>query len=180
MRFFFYGTLLDRDIREIVLPHLADSLELVPGELRGFRRVRARDGPYPVLLPHPSGRVSGRIAEGMDVPGLARAAHFEGDLYRPAMQTVRDPDDRPLEAWVFVPENPRRQAGRQSWDLALWQRRHKRRLLLTAERWMAEFGARGFYGGDLSWHGRRTLLKLAEAQCGGPVDKAAFRIDEAA
>jgi hypothetical protein len=180
LRFFFYGTLLDRDIREIVLPHLGESLRLVPGELRGFRRVASRDGPYPVLVPHPNGRVRGRIAEGLDLPGLARAAHFEGDLYRPVVQTVRDRGNRPLPAWVFVPENPRLQGSRQSWDLGFWQRRHKRRMLLTAERWMAEFGAKGFYGGDLSWRGRRTLLKLAEEHRDAPAGEAAFRLDEAA
>ncbi len=180
MRFFFYGTLLDPDIRRIVFPHLHRRLQLYPGELRGFRRVAARDGDYPVLVPHPSARVQGWLADGLDLPALARAAHFEGALYQPVVRRVHDRQRRPLEAWLFLPMNPRRQGSRQSWNLGRWQRRKKRQTLLIATQWMAEFGAKGFASGDLSWQGRRTLLRLAAEIEGRPAGEAAFRLDAAA
>ncbi|MGP1255244.1 MAG: gamma-glutamylcyclotransferase family protein [Kiloniellales bacterium] len=180
MRFFFYGTLLDPDVRRIVLPHLHRTLDLRPAELPGFRRVTARDGDYPVLIPHPTARVRGCLAEGLDLPGLARAAYFEGALYRPTLRPVRDAENRVLEAWLFLPMDCRRQGSRKAWDLVRWQRRRKRHLLLVAKQWMSEFGAKGFSGGDLSWQGRRTLLRLAKQMDGTSAGEAAFRIDDAA
>ncbi|WP_119166399.1 gamma-glutamylcyclotransferase family protein [Algihabitans albus] len=162
MRVFFYGTLLDPDVRRIVLPHLACDLTLRPAELRGFRRVAACDGDYPVLSPHPSSRVRGYLADGLDLIGLARAAHFEGARYQPALRSVSESENRKTDAWLFLPVDPRRHASRKPWDLGLWQRRRKRHLLLVAKQWMAEFGAKDLASGDLSWQGRRTLRSLAK------------------
>lgn len=179
MRLFLYGTLLDPDVRRIILPHLHRTLELQPAELRGFRRVAARDGDYPVLIPHPAARVRGHLAEGVDLPGLARAAYFEGALYQPALRTVRNAKNRSVQTWLFLPTDARRQGSRKAWDLRHWQRRRKRRLLLIAKQWMAEFGAKGFSGGDLSWQGRRTLLRLARETEGNTVGQKTIRIDPA-
>jgi hypothetical protein len=179
MRFFFYGTLLDADIRAIVFPHLIDTLEVRGAELPGFRRVAAKDGPYPVLRPDPTAKVTGALAEGVDLPGLARAAHFEGARYRPALRRITDARGAALEAWLFLPETYRL-ASRRGWDLGRWQRRQKRHMLMAAKAWMSEFGAKGFSGGDLSWQGRRTLRRLAAELEGGPVGDEVFQIDEAA
>ena len=161
MRVFFYGTLLDADIRRAVLLDLCDNLTMTPAELPRFRRVTARDSDYPVLVPCPSGRVKGYLADGLDLSGLARAAYFEGATYHPVQRAVRDSSGRWKTAWLFLPVTPRRHASRTSWDLIRWQRQRKRRVLSMTKRWMAEFGAKGLVGNDLSWQGRRTLQRLA-------------------
>jgi hypothetical protein len=180
MRFFFYGTLLDPDIRRLVFPHLHRHLSFRPAELRGYWRVRAKDGPYPVLKPDPKGRVHGQIAEGLDLPALARAAHFEGATYHPAVRRLHVRDAGALRAWVFVPAAPRRQASGKPWNLETWQRSQKPQALRHTAYWMAEFRNRGLAGADISWHGRRMLRRLADEIEGVPADDTAFRIDEAA
>ena len=162
MRVFFYGTLLDTDIRRAVLQDLCDSLTMTPAELPSFRRVTARDSNYPVLVPCPSGRVKGYLADGLDLQGLARAAYFEGAKYHPVQRAVRDSSGQWKTAWLFLPVTPRHHANRTRWSLLRWQRQHKRRVLSMTKRWMAEFGARSLVGSDLSWQGRRTLRRLEQ------------------
>lgn len=180
MRFFFYGTLLDADVRRLVFPHLHERLSFRPGVLRGYWRVRAVDGPYPVLKPHPQGRVHGHVAEGLDLPALARAAHFEGATYHPAVRRIHVPELGAVAAWVFVPAAPHRQASGKTWTLDRWQRSQKPQALRHTRYWMAEFRNRGLAGADISWHGRRMLRRMAEETPGAPADDAVFQVDEAA
>jgi len=160
MDFFFYGTLMDADIRAAVMPSVADRLELRPASVPGWRRVRASHGSYPVLVPHRAGRVDGLLARGFDGPSLLRMAHFEGQRYRPVSIATLVAGRR-RAAWVFLPSSSR-DAGRQPWTLAAWQRRHKRHLLQRTAHWMGEFGVDEGRGHDVNPLVRRQLLAFAE------------------
>lgn len=159
MRFFFYGTLLDADVRRLVLPDSHDRLELVPASLTGWLRTPARHGSFPVVRRHPGGCIRGLLVEGIDLAGLYRMAHFEGDGYTVGRQTVAA-RGASIEAHVFLPER-RALCLPGDWTLIEWQRRHKRRFLPRIERWMTEFGAAGPWSGDLSWHARRRIAEIA-------------------
>lgn len=161
MRFFFYGTLLDPDVRRLVLPHCHRDLALTPARLTDWRRARARHGRFPVVRRQPGGRVDGLLAEGIDAAGVHRMAHFEGDGYSVGRLTLAVAG-RAVEAQVFLPER-RALALPEPWSLAAWQRRDKRRFLPQVQRWMGEFGAAGPWSADLSWHARRRLAAIAEA-----------------
>src|SRR6266478_414321 len=104
MRFFFYGTLLDYDVIALVLGRRLPPAAFVPASLPGHARRRVKSATYPIVVRDPRGTVPGVIVSGLRV----RVAG--------AMTTVS----------VFEPVQSRMQPSGELWDLALWQRRHKR------------------------------------------------------
>jgi len=132
--FFFYGTLLDDDVRAAVLGRTAPACAPVPAVLAGFRRVPVSGRSFPALIADPRGRVDGALLAGLDAAAAARLSYFEGPEYDPLLRPVVDAAGVSRDAWVFVPA-PRQpfmpglrpRPGR--WDLASWQRRHKARYL---------------------------------------------------
>ena len=125
MRFFFYGTLLDRDVAALVLgrrlPPQAYTEALLPGHVR--RRVQG--GTYPIVIPDPCGEVPGAIVGGLSDRDVARLAAYEGPGYRVAPLRVKV-GGRMTEVSVFEPVQSRLKPSPDLWDLTLWQRRHKR------------------------------------------------------
>ena len=78
---FFFGTLMDADVRALVLgPEYSDH-EVRRAWLRGFRRVFMPGRTYPMLLPHPHGRVEGILVGGLSVEAVRRLSTFEGPDY---------------------------------------------------------------------------------------------------
>lgn len=162
MEFFFYGTLLDADVRRLVMPHVAPLLEERRAILPGFRREQANCGYFPVLAQRNASRVEGAVYSGLDARALLLMAHFEGDEYLPRRLPVFE-QGRRRSVWVFMPAHGGYTTGRP-WDLGRWQRGHKRRLIRQTHQWMSEFGARSGASGDVSWLARRTLLRIAREE----------------
>jgi gamma-glutamylcyclotransferase (GGCT)/AIG2-like uncharacterized protein YtfP len=158
MRLFFYGTLLDPDVRHIVLAEEIERLTIRPAVLGGYRRVRARNGDYPVLVRRTAGRVPGELVEGLSPEGLLKLAHFEGPDYLPREEAVVVAGGGRSAAWVLVPRR-RGLASGAAWDLRRWQQRHKPRMLIPLKRWMAEYGMMGRYSVDIAWPVRRILAR---------------------
>ncbi len=158
MRLFFYGTMMDPEVRRIVLAGEAEALMIQPARLGGYRRVCAKPGDYPLLVRRTAGRVHGVLVGGLSPEGLCKVAHFEGPDYRPEERTVIDETGRRVSAWVLLPRSPA-QATNQAWDLRRWQLRHKPRLLPPLRRWMAEYAMMGRYSVDIPWSTRRFLAR---------------------
>ncbi|MDX1710910.1 MAG: gamma-glutamylcyclotransferase family protein [Rhodovibrionaceae bacterium] len=174
MSLFFYGTLLDEDVRRLVLGlSRAERLELCPARLYGFRRVQASVGDYPILKPQPGAAVDGAIAfdryawtdgesvRALDRAALARIAHFEGDEYMLRKRPVWLGDRDWTEAWIFLPTHAR-YVTRRRWDLERWQRRSKPGLMpyfawLMRQPTIAQIGA-----ADVPWRLRRRSRQVAE------------------
>lgn len=133
MRFFFYGTLLDADIRRLVLGRGALGLAVEPATLGGYRRVSLRRRSYPAVVPDPLGSVAGCLARGLDAGAAERLAAFEGGEYEPVLCAVSTEVStgvstgvgRTLPAWVFVAGGAA-VLSTMPWDFATWRRRHKR------------------------------------------------------
>jgi hypothetical protein len=127
MRFFFYGTLMDEDVRRAVLGVRA----LAPAEratLEGWRRIKMAGVTYPMIV-----RARNHTVEGILMHGIDRRAHemlqaYEGDEYAMIGVEVRTAAST-ISARMFVPRPGRPLRGRGPWDLETWQRRHKRRFL---------------------------------------------------
>lgn len=127
MRYFVYGTLLDRQVRQIVLgTAAANRLTETPALLYGYRCVTAAGATYPILRRAPGGEVTGAILDGISKEMGAKLADYEGDNYRVTTHTV-EVEGRQVTAQVFVPSG--RLSGGPEWDLARWRKMHKSEFL---------------------------------------------------
>jgi len=139
MRFFFYGTLMDADVRRAVLgPHAPRHVE--PALLRGWRRLPVRGRTYPVIVADPAASVDGVLVRGLNAAARRRLERYEdADLYAAATVDVLPAGRaRPVQALVFVAnfvaKAPGVRRGSRRWEIGDWRRRHKRRFLLTLGR----------------------------------------------
>lgn len=125
MRFFVYGTLLDRDVTALVLGRRLPPQAYTPASLPGHVRRRAQGASYPIVISDPCGEVPGAIVGGLSVRDVAHLAAYEGPGYRvvPLRVKVRG---KMTEVSVFEPIQSRLKPSQELWDLRLWQRRHKR------------------------------------------------------
>jgi hypothetical protein len=124
--FFFYGTLLDADVRALVMGQGAPAA-LAPATLIAWRRVAHPRETYPMIVPAADAAVEGAIARGLAPDTVARLVTYEGPEYRIHAVEVRV-GAATLAAEVFVPIDLFVGAG-AAWDLRSWQRRHKARYL---------------------------------------------------
>lgn len=122
--YFFYGTLIDADVRAAVLGRAAAGLNAVEDTLPGWRTVFMSGKTYPVVVPSP-----GRAAAGVRVaiPGARarrRLTRFEGPEYRMTSLALASGE----EADVFIGSKLSR-PGTRGWDFDAWNRRDKARFL---------------------------------------------------
>lgn len=140
MRFFFYGTLLDRDVAALVLgrrlPPQAYTAALLPGHAR--RRVKGAT--YPIVVADPCGKVPGAVVSGLSVRDVARLSAYEGPRYRIAPLRVRI-GGRLTVVSVFEPVERSFQPVDGYWDLTEWQRRHKRAFVARIRRALSAHSA---------------------------------------
>src|SRR5690606_9848568 len=78
MRFFFYGTLLDADLRRVLCGPAADRWTIASATLADHRRGRSPGRTYPFLLPAPGESVDGIVADGVDATAAAVMTLYEG------------------------------------------------------------------------------------------------------
>ncbi len=135
MRFFFYGTLIDADVRRAVLGLYAPR-RVEPATLRGWRRLPVRGRTYPVIVADPAASVDGVLVRGLNVAARRRLERYEdAELYDMAeLDVLPDGRTRPVGALAFVAKATGFHPGSGSWEIADWRRRHKRRFLLTLGR----------------------------------------------
>jgi len=126
MRFFFYGSLLDRDVTALVLGRRLPPGAFVPAVALGQARRRAKGVTYPIMVREPRGRIEGAVLGGLSARDVARLTAYEGPRYRTVPLKVRMAG-RLVTVSVFEPrERSFEPLPGSSWDLADWQRRYKR------------------------------------------------------
>lgn len=152
MNLFFFGTLMDEDVRTIVCDR---PLPVHPAILRGWRRPHVAGRHYPMLVARPGGWVEGVVAENVDAESLHRLQIYEGWEYelRPfRLETTQGP----LAAHVFVCP-PGIAHAEPEWRLNNWRLRHKRVFLPELHRQMAraltDDGLRSRSAGQKLWPG---------------------------
>jgi hypothetical protein len=127
---FFYGTLMDADVREIVCGRPLDVVE--PAIAQGFRRVHVAGRHYPMLLPHASGWVDGTLVTGVDPEAVHRLQVYEGWEYALHPIKVRTNSGHIVMAHVFLCP-PGIRPDPRHWRLDTWRLRHKRTFLPKAQ-----------------------------------------------
>jgi hypothetical protein len=135
--FFFFGTLMDRDVLEIVLGRRVGENELAPARLTGYRRVRTAMQPYPMLRPDRDGVVEGMLLTEPSARDEARILHFEDEEYVARRTTVRSASDQALQARVFY-ALAEMGATEEPWDPDNWASRHKSAFLRQCHEWMRD------------------------------------------
>lgn len=138
MAFFFFGTLMDRDVLEQVLDRKVSDRDVAAARLHGYRRVRAAHEPYPVLVPDPAADpVPGLLLLRASVRDEVRISHFEEDEYVEHWVTVELDAGGVVRARAFFAAADLG-ATDQPWDPAAWAREHKARYLDLCREWMRD------------------------------------------
>jgi hypothetical protein len=161
MRLFFFGSLMDLDVLEVILDRPVPPAEVVPARLDGYQRVRVRGETYPMLVPHPGSSVAGMAVGPLRPPELARVQYFEGGEYALAAHAVTAADGTRLEAFLFHAASHLQHDG-TPWDFAAWQRLHKPVFLDMAQAWMALFGQAEVAAAEAQWQ-RQKAARAASA-----------------
>jgi gamma-glutamyl AIG2-like cyclotransferase len=119
--FFFYGTLMDRDLLAEVLRRRIPPHALLPARLPGYRRVAMRGAAYPVVLPQRGASVRGVILARVTPIERARLCAYEGDGYElvPAMAEL--PRKRRARVLLFKPKPGAFTPTTKPWSLARWR-----------------------------------------------------------
>ncbi|HEX2477772.1 MAG TPA: gamma-glutamylcyclotransferase family protein [Geminicoccaceae bacterium] len=142
MTYFFFGTLMDRDVLAMVLDRPLARAETIPAWLHDYRRVRALTVSYPLLVPAPGVVVAGVVFRPKDDRDDVRIRHFEGEEYAARWLNVRPARGRRRAARVFFAAAAL-QASEEPWDLAAWTSAHKAAFLEQCREWMCDCPACG-------------------------------------
>lgn len=138
MAFFFFGTLMDPDVLGSVLGRALDRRELAAARLPGFRCVKARFGPYPVLVPRSEAEVDGCLLPAPGPRDERRIIWFEEDEYAPVWQTVKvTATGHRRRARVFL-SGDLLGATAEPWVFERWAEREKVDYLRQCETWMQD------------------------------------------
>jgi hypothetical protein len=153
-RFFFYGTLLDRDVQRLVFGRALDRDAQTTAVLHHYRPARARGMHYPILTERHDARTAGMIVAGLGERDVARLFFYEEDGYATREVSVAVGETVTKSAWVFIPTR-RMVALPSNWSLAEWQRRDKPRILPTIADMMRAVPGPGRLPAFRAWRARR-------------------------
>jgi hypothetical protein len=137
MTYFFFGTLIDREVLGTVLDRPVTGDELSRAWLHGYQRVRAANASYPILVPAPGVVVGGVVFQPRDDRDDVRIRHFEDGEYAERWLNVRVAGGRRLATRVFLALE-RLEATDEAWDLAAWVSAHKAAFLEQCREWMRD------------------------------------------
>ena len=137
MRFFFYGTLMDPDVRAIVLGREAAlGAHLRTAVLFDWERRATSGVSYPIVQQRPGEHVNGVIVSGLDTTSRRALVAYEGPFFQ-LMRVSAYVSNGAREVLLFTPspESPL-QPEPGGWSYAHWVVTHKRTFIaeLIAER----------------------------------------------
>ena len=104
---FFYGTLRDEEVREVVIGDHIKQFNLIDGYLIGYKLFRVRNTNYPLILRDPSSKVKifGLIAKGLDEKIVKILDIFEGKNYsRAEVVAFQVCDDTEVISEIYMPK----------------------------------------------------------------------------
>ena len=149
MRLFFFGSLMDLELLALVIGRRLDDLSTAEAALHGFERRRAVGESFPVIVPHPGGRVVGLLVDGLTAADLDRIQFFEGSDYALHPFTVGCGEER-IDVQVFLP-TARLEAEPSAWDFAAWAETERTMCFALAEELMSHYGGRSIAEIDVLW-----------------------------
>lgn len=164
--FFFYGTLRDAAVRDLVLGRGHGLPRPEPASVPNCLARAVRGGLFPVLSEQPGAEAPGVLLRGVDREGAARLSYFEDDgtNYDVVKKTVFTCAGKRQEAWLFIPTG-RLPLDGEDWDFEVWKRRKRADFLRLAAAAMAALQPRDLDCYRLAWSRRiRGLPPLRSAK----------------
>lgn len=133
---FFFGTLMDVRVLAFILGRPVADDELSPAILQGYRRMRARDAVYPVLVRDAQSTMEGRLLWPQTARDLVRINHFEEDEYIASQIEVSQAGET-LSAWAYIGLD-HMPASDEVWSLERWAEIDLEAFLKRCEFWMQD------------------------------------------
>jgi gamma-glutamylcyclotransferase (GGCT)/AIG2-like uncharacterized protein YtfP len=128
MRFFFYGTLIDPDVRRAVLGRLAPET-VEPATLPGWRRFAAKGVTFPIARPDPKAEIEGVLARDLSAAAGRLLDAYEGDGYRRTKVEIVA-GGKSVSAILYVDDGSGTLVPKPAaWEYATWVKRDKRAFL---------------------------------------------------
>lgn len=157
-RYFFFGTLMDQDVLELVLDRAVPPGALAPARLAGYRRVRIHNDSFPILVADVGGAVDGVVFTTASAEEDARILYFEDYDYDLAPCRAQLHDGRTVEA-TFCGAEADVLGTDEPWELARWASRHKRGFLELSRIYMSFYGRVTTVEADALWKRERERLQ---------------------
>ena len=163
--FFFYGTLVDAEIRRLVLGRSVPDEAVREAWLPGYRRFPVAGQPYPAAVPVDGAITDGVVMSGASLRDAAILSCFEGADYDASPCQVRfEADEASAKAngsenaaWVFVAsDRVKRDAGQ--WQIEAWKTAHKSAFLAIADRWLDSISQTDIESQERRWRDRLGAL----------------------
>jgi nudix-type nucleoside diphosphatase (YffH/AdpP family) len=148
---FFYGSLRDHGLLEIVLGRPVDPSHLGPARAEGFATLRLADEAYPMLLPAPGRQAEGVLFHHVTEADLDRLAFFEEAEYDLAPITVTTASG-PCEARYYCGTD-KPAASIADWNFAAWTRDHRAVAVEATREYMHHYGRLPVEEVDTLWPG---------------------------
>lgn len=160
MHFFFFGTLKDKDLLEIVLDRQIDDSELLPAQLYGYKLVTTTHDKSPVLVEDEESSVNGAVFEAGNENEINRIDFFEDIEYKNTELETELKDGTNVSARVYISTHLDTDY-KQQWDFQAWQIKHKPTLLLLAKQWMTHLGEIDLTEAEIEWDALKAELESA-------------------
>ncbi|WP_082114147.1 gamma-glutamylcyclotransferase family protein [Kiloniella litopenaei] len=135
---FFFGSLMDQDVLEIVLGRSVEIQNFKQGILVGYQCEREAKESYPVLIPSPGQQAKVLIAETLSTTDIDRILFYETGEYDFARFNPLV-DGKKITALGFATGEDIASSG-ERWHLNIWQKKDKAAFLPLAERFMEAYG----------------------------------------
>ncbi|MDJ0947196.1 MAG: gamma-glutamylcyclotransferase family protein [Kiloniellales bacterium] len=163
MRFFFFGSLRDHDILEVVIGRSFPRRPFPAGHLPDHRLERMAKETFPLLVAAPGAQAPGIVVEGLETADIERIHFFESVEYEPRLHTVELAAGGTLDCHLFA-ATPVAGVTGEYWHYDDWAARHKAKELREARLWMAFHGRVTAAEADRLWNeavaGDRALEDL--------------------
>lgn len=119
MNLFFYGTLRDEGLLDIVLGESAEGVRISPAELEGHGVFWAKGQSFPMIAPA-HGTLIGVLVEGLTDTHVARLNFYEGGFAYDLRDITVHAEGRVVECQVYWPADPSLEPD-EVWRLSDWK-----------------------------------------------------------
>lgn len=161
--FFFYGSLMDRELLEAVIDRSSAHLQLQPGRLDGYAAETAHGYSFPTLVARSGAAVEGVVTHGLSDADIERISYFEDTEYTHQPVEVLTAAET-ITARTYMSTRTLRSSG-EPWDFPHWRVHHKPVLVAVTRRVMREhYGITPFEEIDGHWHRIKAEIEADMAQ----------------